>query len=523
MDTIERIQRYTSTGMGDHGPHAIRRGPDGIDHVPHRQQHLRRRAAGARSTTTCVDKANSPNWNNSRSASSCRSTTIRASATARGSACTPPCGGCSRTTSSACSSAACATRTTSPTTSPAKRSRSTATWNGTSTRRGTARSRTVHMIPGGDDGYRNGTGKFQDEYFDTHPGAAAPAPRLAGRRRVLSELRVSGEVLRQPVRGGLVARPAALHGADAGRRDLHRPRGSRRVRPRRADADHRPRGRARRQHLPDDRRRPGQGGLYKVTWTGAKPAQPDMTGILAVVRQPQPLSSWGWAAIEKVKASMGASFGAELEKLARTASAASQDRMRAVLEMQRHGAAPSAELLKALIKDRDADVRAAAVYVAGVQTSDAREGGRGRGAQGCDPLVQRRAAEALVRQGLTRRAELCAGRRHLRAAADRRSLRPLLRTARARAHAARRVDGAGHGRDQRRRAHRRAGGAREHRAGAQAQSELRPIFEKLVALMKRPTLTAAGEDPGAARFRGRRDRDAERRRSGSDASRSTTR
>ena len=71
--------------------------------------------------------------------------------------------------------------------------------------------RTVHMIPGGDAGYRNGTGKFQDEYFDTHSGAAPSAPRLAGRRRVLSELRLSGEVLRQPVRSGLVARPAALH------------------------------------------------------------------------------------------------------------------------------------------------------------------------------------------------------------------------------------------------------------------------------------------------------------------------
>ena len=65
---------------------------------------------------------------------------------------------------------------------------------------------------------------------------------------------------------------------------------------------------------------PGQGGLYKVSWTGAKPAQPDMTGILAVVRQPQPLSSWGWDAIEKVKASMGAGFAAELEKLARSAT-----------------------------------------------------------------------------------------------------------------------------------------------------------------------------------------------------------
>jgi hypothetical protein len=98
----------------------------------------------------------------------------------------------------------------------------------------------------------------------------------------------------------------------------------------------------------------GQGGLYKVSWTGARPAQPDMTGILAVVRQPQPLSSWGWAAIEKVKATMGASFGSELEKLGRSSSANAADRARAVLEMQRHGSAPSPELLKALSADRDA-------------------------------------------------------------------------------------------------------------------------------------------------------------------------
>ena len=35
--------------------------------------------------------------------------------------------------------------------------------------------------------------------------------------------------------------------------------------------------------------------------------------------------------------------------------------------MQRHGAAPSAALLTALIKDANADVRAAVTYVAGVQ------------------------------------------------------------------------------------------------------------------------------------------------------------
>ena len=58
-------------------------------------------------------------------------------------------------------------------------------------------------------------------------------------------------------------------------------------------------------------------------------------------------------------------------------------------------------MLRALIKDRDADVRAAAVYVAGVQTSDAARAVAAAALKDAAPLVRRRAAEALVRQGLT--------------------------------------------------------------------------------------------------------------------------
>ena len=140
------------------------------------------------------------------------------------------------------------------------------------------------------------------------------------------------------------------------------------------------------------------GGLWRLRYTGTVPPPPDMTGILAVVRQPQPLSSWGWAAIERVKTSMGAGFGAELEKLARSASAATPDRARAVYEMQRHGAPPSAALLSALITDRSAEVRAAAVFVAGVQ-GEAAKSVAATALKDRDPVVRRRAAEALVRMG----------------------------------------------------------------------------------------------------------------------------
>jgi putative heme-binding domain-containing protein len=142
------------------------------------------------------------------------------------------------------------------------------------------------------------------------------------------------------------------------------------------------------------------GGLWRLRYTGTAAAAPDMTGILAVVRQPQPLSSWGWAAIEKVKASIGASFGSELEKVARNASAAGMERARAIYEMQRHGAPPSAALLNALVTDGNADVRAAVTYVAGVQGEAAKTVATAA-LKDRDLAVRRRAAEALVRMGLS--------------------------------------------------------------------------------------------------------------------------
>jgi putative heme-binding domain-containing protein len=139
------------------------------------------------------------------------------------------------------------------------------------------------------------------------------------------------------------------------------------------------------------------GGLWRLRYTGTVPPAPEMAGILAVVRQPQPLSSWGWAAIEKIKGSMGASFGAELEKLARD-NGAPADRTRAILEMQRHGGAPSAALLSALIKDANAEVRAATVFVAGVQ-GESQKAIAAAALKDRDAVVRRRAGEALMRMG----------------------------------------------------------------------------------------------------------------------------
>ena len=160
------------------------------------------------------------------------------------------------------------------------------------------------------------------------------------------------------------------------------------------------------------------GGLWRLRYKGAGTATPDMTGILAVVRQPQPLSSWGWAAIEKAKSTMGASFGAELEKARaqrRGGGITAMDRVaggatRCSVTARRRAPA----LLADLAKDKSADVRAAAVYVAGIQ-GEAAKAVAAAGLKDADAVVRRRSAEALMRMGQSaEQAEPGAGRRHLR-------------------------------------------------------------------------------------------------------------
>ena len=318
-DSALHAQRHGRSRPACDPPRARR-----LDRCPDRQQHVRRRDAV---NDDAVDKAASPNWNNLKERQFLpqindprfgNSTRIGVHA---------PSGGFSRTRSSRCSTAACATRTTSPTTSPAKRSSFDSDMEWDVNAPWYSRGATAHMIPGGDAGYRNGTGKFQDEYFDTLPALRHLRRGSPVGVEIYQSYAYPPRFFDNLLRGRLVARPPALHGAHAERRDLYRTRGSRRVRSRRADADQRSRSRTRRQHLPDDRRRRRTGWALQGELDRARsPQQPDMTGILAVVRQPQPLSSWGWATIETLKASMGASFAHR----AREARARTRRRRRAI-------------------------------------------------------------------------------------------------------------------------------------------------------------------------------------------------
>jgi putative heme-binding domain-containing protein len=393
-NTVTRITRYVANGMGDHGPHAIRRGPDGsIMLITGNNTFIpddRIDAATTPNMRNLKERQFLPAWRDPRFGNSTKEgmhgPLLRYEPASQKFALLYT---GMRNAYDFTFNAAGETFTFD---SDMEWDVNAPWYRELSTR---------HMIPGGDGGYRNGTGKFQDEYFDV-------LPALRYLRRGSPVGVETYESYAYPTRfwdnlfegdwsrGRLLY--TALTPADAtytGRDDL-------------AEMIH-----GEPMPITDVEIGPdgnlyfttggsaGTGGLYKLEWTGAAPPKPDMSGALAIARQPQPLSSWGWAAIEAEKARLGDRFTTELEQLARSTSAAGPDRARAILELQRHTSGASVALLRALANDANADVRAAVVFVAGMQSSaEAKSIAAGR-LRDASPFVQRRAAEALVRQGLT--------------------------------------------------------------------------------------------------------------------------
>jgi hypothetical protein len=146
------------------------------------------------------------------------------------------------------------------------------------------------------------------------------------------------------------------------------------------------------------------GGLYRVAYrpglaqqifAGAGPAA-------AVVRQRQPLSSWGHAALLAAKARMGeGEWKKLLWGLALDRSGEAEDRVSALLILDRTGPRATAELLRPLAQDASGRVRAAAVLVASFHGSARAKAIVAGGLNDSDAYVRRRALEGLVRMGLS--------------------------------------------------------------------------------------------------------------------------
>ena len=266
--------------------------------------------------------------------------------------------------------------------------------------------RVLHVIPGGDYGWRTGSSKFQPYYIDTLPsvdevGRGSPVgvgfyyhdvypEKYRGALFMGDWARGRIRVIFPGPRGATYEGTTVdfVHGEPLNVTDL--------------------------EVGPDGflyfcvGGRETTGGLFRVRYAGDGTSPPE-TDLERVLRQPMPRSAWGQAELKRLKDGMGERWPSSLRE-AVLAEARPVDERRRVLEiLQIHGPRPDLSLLVKLTRSDVAEIRSAAILLIGTFSTPLAESVMTASLQDEDPGVVRRAAEGLVRLGQERQAPLEGG------------------------------------------------------------------------------------------------------------------
>jgi putative heme-binding domain-containing protein len=141
------------------------------------------------------------------------------------------------------------------------------------------------------------------------------------------------------------------------------------------------------------------GGLYRVRWKGKVPDSVKNIGegISAVVRQPQIQSAFSRQAIALLKRQIGADWEKKLIGVATSANNPTHYRLQALDVMQLYGPTPSEEFVLHLSKDKNELIRARAADLLGQRSSDVVKARLAAMLTDKDRLVRRKTCEALLR------------------------------------------------------------------------------------------------------------------------------
>ena len=256
--------------------------------------------------------------------------------------------------------------------------------------------RTHHVVPGGEYGWRTGSGKWPDYFLDSLPamtniGRGSPVgvefylhhvyPRkyhgsfLFGdwsRGRIYAGLlRRAGATYEENIEDLVVGRPINITDLEVGPDGfVYYTTGGRNT----------------------------QGGLYRLSYKGPQGrADVPSEGIEAALAQPQPRSAWGRARLGQLQKKLGTDWGAGLLAKVRDSEANPIERARALELLQVYGPTPDLERLVELSRDRQAEVRAAATLYLGLHANAQSQKALLERLSDSDAFVQRRACEALVR------------------------------------------------------------------------------------------------------------------------------
>jgi len=143
------------------------------------------------------------------------------------------------------------------------------------------------------------------------------------------------------------------------------------------------------------------GGIYRIEWTGEVPERIGNlgTGVAKAIRQPQIYSAWGRQAIAGVKNELGGQWAELVAGVAFSNDNPSHYRTRALDLMQLFGPIPSEDLLIELASAPSAAVRAKAVSMMGLHPAPRSRKQLEKMLTDGEPRVRRATCEAILRSG----------------------------------------------------------------------------------------------------------------------------
>lgn len=141
------------------------------------------------------------------------------------------------------------------------------------------------------------------------------------------------------------------------------------------------------------------GGVYRVVWEGPIPERVKNlgTGIAAAIRQPQPMAAWSRQELAGIKRDLGEKWPEMVAGVAFSDENPPHYRTRALELMELFGPTPSDELLLELARAQSESVRARAAYMMGLHPSTRTARQLERMLEDRDMRVRRVACEAMLR------------------------------------------------------------------------------------------------------------------------------
>jgi putative heme-binding domain-containing protein len=155
-----------------------------------------------------------------------------------------------------------------------------------------------------------------------------------------------------------------------------------------------------------------EGGVYRVVWDGKVPPHllNRRKGIVAALEQPQINSAWSRQSVALIKQQLGDQWSTTLAAVAVDPKVPTPRRVRALDLLQWFGPHPTTELLRDVAQDAATPLRVKAAYLMGLHSDDNTHAQLVKLVGDKDLAVQRAAIEALVRSGKPLPIELLADR-----------------------------------------------------------------------------------------------------------------